>query len=175
MMRAMTPAPRPSPQAGLALALAALVAAGCAATPIPTPTPTASPVLSASAVPGTPADLFAGALPLPPDLLLPQGDFSVSAESEPGMPIGTPIAYDLGHCGLYSPVDLDGSLWDPVAGVDREGGPIDTDAEVGALINGTKGEAILVARERLDWRAGREGVVVVFGRIDGTRDYPGCQ
>lgn len=176
MMRAMTP--RRVPVAAVAILLMVVIT-GCAAAPVATPgptsAPTARPVPSGSEAPSTPPDLFVGALPLPPDLPPPHGDILVSAESEPGMPIGTPMAFDLGHCGLYSPVDLDGSLWEPVGGVDSQGGPIDTDDEVGALINGTRGEAMLVARERLDWRAGREGVVVVFRRIEGSRGYPGCQ
>ena len=53
--------------------------------------------------------------------------------------------------------------------------PIDTDAEVGQLINATPGEVLLVTTDRLDWRA-TQGVkvVVVFLRLDGPRSYPGC-
>jgi len=177
MMRVMDVAHRPSVLAGPVIILVAVLTAACTTDPVPsrTPVPTAVPTTGATPLPSTPPDLFAGALPLPPDVLLPQGDFRVSPESPPGMPIGTPVPFDLGHCGLYSPVDLDGSLWEPVGGVDSQGGPIDTDEEIGPLINATRGEAMLVARERLDWRAGRGGVVVVFRRLDGPRDYPGCQ
>jgi hypothetical protein len=90
--------------------------------------------------------------------------------------MNTIVPYDLGHCGLYSPVDLDGSLWEPIAGTDGAGGLIDRDDEIGQLINGTSGQAILVTPERLDWRSTQgTPVVVVFRRIPGERGYPGCQ
>lgn len=121
------------------------------------------------------ADPFAGIPPLPADLLLPEGDFTVRPESVRGLAMNTIVEYDLGHCGLYSPVDLDGSLWEPVAGTDGDRRPIDTDEEVGQLINGTPGQAILVTAERLDWRSTQgTPVVVVFRRIPGERSYPGC-
>jgi hypothetical protein len=87
----------------------------------------------------------------------------------------TVVPYDLGHCGIYSPVDLDGSLWEPVAGTDGEGGPIDQDEEIGQLINGTPGQVMLVTPDRLDWRSTQgTPVVVVFRRIPDERSYPGC-
>lgn len=191
-MRAMIVGLRPSPLAGLALTLIAIVVAGCAATPAPTPAPTVVPTTApvsipepsvAPSVPATPTvgptpaftgDPFAGALPLPDDLRLGQGDIAVAPVSPTGLATGLAMPFDLGHCGLFSPVDLDGSLWEPVGGVDRQGGPIDTAAEVGDLINGTPGAVMLVSPERLDWRATSSGVVVVFRRLPGGRDYPGC-
>jgi hypothetical protein len=72
-------------------------------------------------------------------------------------------------------VDLDGSLWEPVAGTDGEGGPIDQDEEIGQLINGTPGQVMLVTPDRLDWRSTQgTPVVVVFRRIPDERSYPGC-
>lgn len=143
-------------------------------TPDPSVAPTPSPTPNAPPTPAFTGDPFAGALPLPADLRLGRGDIMVTPSSEPGLATGATMPYDLGHCGLYSPVDLDGSLWEPVGGVDRQGGPIDTDAEIGDLINGTTGEVMLVTAERLDWRATSSGVVVVFRRLPGARDYPIC-
>jgi hypothetical protein len=144
---------------------------GPSATPAPVPTQPAT--RSPSVVP-TP-DPFANLAPLPADLRLPQGEFTVRPESVRGLAMSTIVPYDLGHCGIYSPVDLDGSLWEPVAGTDGAGGPIDLDAEVGQLINGTPGEVLLVAADRLDWRATQGSrVVVVFRRLPGERAYPGC-
>jgi hypothetical protein len=175
-------ATRPSPVAGLVLAALALALVACTADPAPTPPPTAQPTPERSVRPDpTPAasptqdpDLFAGALPLPPGVGLPQGEFVVEPSSEPGLALGEPVPFDLGHCGLYSPVDVDGSLWEPVGGTDAQGGPIDSDAEVGDLINATRGEVMLVAQDRLDYRASRSGVVVVFRRLEGSRGYPAC-
>ena len=121
------------------------------------------------------ADPFAGVLPLRDDLKLPVGDIAIAPQSPRGMAMGVAMPFDLGHCGLYSPVDLDGSLWEPVGGVDPRGGPIDTDPEIGQLINGTPGEVLLVTADRLDWRATQAPrVVVVFQRLPGERTYPGC-
>lgn len=142
----------------------------------PAPSPTPSPSASAPASVAPTADPFAGIPLLPADLRLPDGDFTVRPDSARGLPLNTIVPFDLGHCGLYSPVDLDGSLWEPIAGTDGEGGPIDEDDEVGQLINGTPGQAILVTPQRLDWRSTQgPPVVVVFQRLPGERGYPGCQ
>jgi hypothetical protein len=188
------------PRLAIGVAGTAFLLAACAPTPTPTPERLPSPVASAapsavrtpSPIPSqgamprpsstsTPAsvaptaDPFAGIPPLPGDLRLPDGDFTVRPESARGLALNTIVPYDLGHCGLYSPVDLDGSLWEPIAGTDGEGGPVDEDDEVGQLINGTPGQAILVTAQRLDWRSTQgTPVVVVFQRIPGERGYPGC-
>jgi hypothetical protein len=52
------------------------------------------------------------------------------------VPIGSPQNFQLGHCGLGSPIDFDGSLWDPVAGDDGAQGPLTQD-QMGELINAT--------------------------------------
>lgn len=165
-----TPEPLPSPVASAAPSVPP--------TPGPTPRPSAAPSPSATPAPASvapTADPFAGIPPLPADLLLPDGDFMVRPDSARGLVLHTIVPLDLGHCGLYSPVDLDGSLWEPIAGTDGEGGPIDGDDEVGQLINGTPGQAMLVTAERLDWRSTQgTPVVVVFQRIPGERGYPGC-
>lgn len=173
-----TPEPTPSPVASVA-SVAPSVSPTATLEPTPARTPERTPMPSPSAAAGpsgssTP-DPFAGIPVLRADLLLPQGDFTVRPESVRGLAMRTVVPYDLGHCGLYSPVDLDGSLWEPVAGTDGEGGPIDQDEEIGQLINGTPGQAMLVTTDRLDWRSTQgTPVVVVFRRIPGERSYPGC-
>ena len=161
---------------GLVAALLVPLLAACAPSRTPSPKPTTglSPRPAAVASPTQEPDLFAGALPLPPGLGLPDTGVEVAPASPRGLVVGQPIAFDLGHCGLASPVDLDGSLWEPVGAVDARGGPIDTDEEVGTLINGSPGEVVLVAHERLDWRARTSGEVVVFRRLPGARVYPLC-
>jgi hypothetical protein len=158
--------------------LVPLVLAACAAvdrsrhseapstTPTLIPTPTPSPT-------ATPLPTFPDIPPLPADLLIPDRGVAVSATSPAGTTVGERFRLTLGHCGLYSPVDIDGSLWEPLWGQDARGGPIDTDREVGPLVNATEGEAMLVNPIRLDYRT-PDGIVVVFRRIDGPRVYPGC-
>jgi hypothetical protein len=61
----------------------------------------------------------------------PDGDFeatrdqgmgvAVEANSASGLPAG-PIPFTLGHCGIFSGIDLDGAWWDPVGPVPMDGG-----------------------------------------------------
>ena len=53
----------------------------------------------------------------------------VEPSSEVGWPAG-PQPYTLGHCGIFSGIDADGSWWDPV-------GPVDMDS--GDAVNATEG------------------------------------
>jgi hypothetical protein len=53
----------------------------------------------------------------------------VEATSKAGAPSG-PQPFTLGHCGVFSGIDLDGSWWDPV-------GPVDMDS--GDAVNATEG------------------------------------
>ena len=91
---------------------------------------------SANAVPTETAAGFAGiSTSNPRDLPL---NFESREEGRPGPnggtvfdPISAPIdegvayLFDLGHCGLLSPVDLDGSFWDPLDGVTSSGAELD--------------------------------------------------
>jgi hypothetical protein len=93
--------------------------------------------------------------------------------SATGVTVGVAFPWALGHCGLYSPVDLDGTFWDPIGGVDTDLGPIDTEDELGELINASEVEALLVQPDRLDLRSPL-GTVVVLVRHEGPGEYPGC-
>jgi hypothetical protein len=89
------------------------------------------------------------------------------------VPIATGVAYrfSLGHCGLASPVDLDGSFWVALDGVTATGAPLDLESE-SEMINATSGTVIVIdneARFRTD-----SGAIVRFQRHDGEREYPGC-
>lgn len=116
-------------------------------------------------------------LRLPPSLdriITPVADaVSVAPTSQPAREFGQELALSLGHCGLGSPVDLDGSLWTPLAGIDALGGALDTDAEIGELINATAGQATFVSLHRLDLRT-PAGSTIVFARHTGSRFYPIC-
>jgi hypothetical protein len=95
------------------------------------------------------------------------------SEPEPGISIGVPIEFTLGHCGLLSPIGIDGSLWQPVGGHDPAGGPIVSDADIGELINATPGSFELRSMDRAEFRSSN-GVVVALQRAPGALDYPLC-
>jgi hypothetical protein len=107
-------------------------------------------------------------------MLLPVGEFVVHPRSHGGLTEGVPVPFTLDHCGLSSPVDVDGSLWQPMGGADSRGGPIDSEEEVGDLINDTPGIVMLVTHDRLDYRSEPHDVWVVLRRLPGAGSYPGC-
>jgi hypothetical protein len=88
-------------------------------------------------------------------------------------PIDDGVAYrfDLGHCGLYSPVDLDGSFWDAIGGTASTGETLDLDTD-GEMINATSG-AIVVIGDEMRFRTA-SGSVVRFERHPGEKELPGC-
>ena len=47
---------------------------------------------------------------------------AVSPTSTAGQLVGQPIPYTLGHCGVNSGIDVDGSWWDPIGFVDIDHG-----------------------------------------------------
>jgi hypothetical protein len=142
----------------LAGALLVGVVAACNSTAGPTPTP------------GMPS-----MHPFPANLGgLVGGEYQVVPISTQGRAPGVLFPLALGHCGLGSPVDVDGSLWEPIGANDARGGPVDTEDEIGELINPTGGEAVVVGRDRLDFRTPL-GTVIVFGRHEGRRSYPVCR
>jgi hypothetical protein len=91
----------------------------------------------------------------------------LSAELEPAVP----YRFSLGHCGLHSPVDLDGSFWDPIDGVTADGQRLDLESD-GEMINATAGVVVVIgdeARFRTE-----SGSVVRFARHEGEKEFPGC-
>jgi hypothetical protein len=84
---------------------------------------------------------------------------------------GVAYAFSLGHCGLYSPVDVDGAFWDALDGTDASGAPLDleTDSE---MINATAGSIVIVGDE-LRFRT-ETGSTVRFARHAGEKEFPGC-
>jgi len=91
--------------------------------------------------------------------------------SSPAIEHGIPYIFNLGHCGLQSPVDVDGSYWDPVDGVTPDGQPIDlgTDTE---MINATAG-VIVVIDDEARFRTA-SGSVIRFARHGGDKEFPAC-
>jgi hypothetical protein len=113
--------------------------------------------------------------------LPPAGDF---AEGRPGLdggtlldpvsqPIDEAVAYrfSLGHCGLFSPVDVDGSFWDAVDGRNPAGDALDLETS-GEMINATSG-VIVVIGDEMRFRTD-PGSVVRFERHAGEKEFPGC-
>jgi hypothetical protein len=106
------------------------------------------------------------------------------AEGRPGetggtilRPVSAPIAqatayrFSLGHCGLSSPIDVDGSFWDPIDGLTAAGGPLDLESD-GEMINATAGFFVVIgdeARFRTE-----SGSVLSLERHEGEKEFPGC-
>ena len=150
----------------LVLAAAAALLTACSAGAVPTETDSAFAGISTS----NPRDL-----PL---------NFEAPEDGRPGpnggtllQPISAPIEdgiafrSGLGHCGLLSPVDVDGSYWDPIEGTTSSGAPLDL-AEDGEMINATQG-AIVVIGDEMRFRTAA-GSVVRFERHAGEKEFPGC-
>jgi hypothetical protein len=152
--------PRPS----VALALAAGLLTACASGSAPAPTVTVEWLLDG---PGR---------EMPPLGERPEG------EPGPGggtilQPVSAPIAsgtayrFRLGHCGLLSPIDVDGSFWDPVEGVSALGAPIELESDP-EMINATGGTLAVFSDEMRFHTDG--GSIVRFTRHDGAKEFPGC-
>jgi len=101
------------------LAVVLVLAAGCLSLPAPTPAPT----------------IWGGKVPEPaPEAIAAQPVIARGADSVTLLPISptgavvaTDYAYDMPHCGINSPIDVDGSFWDavgvPLDSVDFDGRP----------------------------------------------------
>jgi hypothetical protein len=74
------------------------------------------------------------------------------------------IPFSLGHCGLYSPIDVDGSFWDPV-------GPID--GQHPAAINASDGRLRFTGPASAEFRTA-DGFVLALARRAGPKSYQLC-
>lgn len=133
-------------------------------------------LLVACAAPSPTPTLQATLRPLPEDLSgVPQPGFSTTLQphSEPGtVPPGAEVGIHLGHCGLSSPIDLDGSLWDPIAGDDGQGGPL-TGGQRGELINATLVTLMMLEPDRAQLQTPL-GALITLVRHHGARAYNIC-
>jgi hypothetical protein len=73
--------------------------------------------------------------------------------------------YSLGHCGLWSGIDADGSWWDPV-------GPVDADHP--DAINAAEGTLNVLDPDRATFTS-KGGLTVHLVRRDGEKYLPLCQ
>jgi hypothetical protein len=129
--------------------------------PSPSPAPT-------STTPPSPA-----LLPLPANLSGIPTDEEFTAEVSPQTPdgelaVGEERDYTLGHCGLSSPVDIDGSLWDPIGTAAAL-----TEQQQGELINATPVIVVLVDESTMHMRT-PAGALITLARHDGPRRYFLC-
>ena len=114
--------------------------------------------------------------PLPPVVAEVPADIptvSIPPTSEPGLEVGVPYPFSLGHCGLLSEIDLDGSLWQPVGGVSPSGGAIESDEDIGELINATEGVFTMIDTDVAEFRT-VGGSLIELLRAPGALDYPLC-
>jgi hypothetical protein len=83
---------------------------------------------------------------------------------------GVPYRFSLGHCGLLSPVDVDGSFWDAVDGV-KDGRPLDLESDA-EMVNATEGVFAVIGDEAR-FRT-TSGAVVRFERHPGDKEFAAC-
>ena len=88
------------------------------------------------------------------------------------MEVGVARNFPLGHCGLATPMDIDGSLWDPVSGQGPNGGPL-TDDHIGELINATPTAIVLIDQNTMQMTTPL-GALITLTRHDGPRHYFLC-
>ena len=111
----------------------------------------------------------------------PSGPFAEGRPGETGgtilVPVSAPIfpatayRFSLGHCGLASPIDVDGSFWDPVDGLTAGGGPLDLESD-SEMINAAAGFFVVIGDEAR-FRTS-SGSVLSLERHDGKKEFPGC-
>ena len=82
--------------------------------------------------------------------------------SPTGAAIGIPYAYDMPHCGINSPIDVDGSFWD-AAGIPPDAVEFD----------GTQGSFRLLTRDTALFSR-NDGRVLQLVRHVGPKAFPYC-
>ena len=86
---------------------------------------------------------------------------------DPSSPVGWPAGpqpFTLGHCGIFSGIDVDGSWWDPVGPVDMNGGD---------AVNATEGVLNLTDPTHGTFTA-PSGFAIQLQRRDGAKVLPPC-
>lgn len=132
---------------------------------------------TAEVIPTQPSATLRLLRPLAPQVAGLPGPGIPSSRQEPATrpgsrAIGPSFALTLGHCGLASPLDFDGSLWNPVAGDDGNGGPLTQD-QVGELVNATPVTVTLIDRDAA-LLVTPLGAIVTLVRHGGARLYGLC-
>ncbi|HUF05961.1 MAG TPA: hypothetical protein VMP86_01095 [Candidatus Binatia bacterium] len=136
---------------------------------------------AAEAGPDATPDAFAAvsadeARPLPPGEPFVEGRMgpaggTIFAPTSARLEHGSAYAFNLGHCGLGSPVDADGGFWDAVDGIGPAGGRLDLERD-DEMINPTSG-VIVVIGDEARFRT-ETGSLIRFERHAGEKEFPGC-
>lgn len=75
---------------------------------------------------------------------------------------GQPFAFEMGHCGINSPIDFDGSLWRPVDSVPSD-----------EAYQSHRGTVTILGANEAEFRS-EEGFVLPLRRLNGPQVLPGC-
>lgn len=98
--------------------------------------------------------------------VIAQERFGIDLAPTSSLPLPiVPQSFALGHCGLWSGVDLGGSWWDPVGVIDSD----HADA-----INAAEGTIALTGPDRATFTS-KGGLVVQLVRRDGQKFLPLCR
>jgi hypothetical protein len=140
-----------------------ILLAACGSTPAPSLSATQASIPTNAAL-----------VPLPEGLSgIPAPGNEFTAEVAPISPadeleIGLAVNYTIGHCGLGTPIDVDGSLWDPVGSA-----AVLTEAQRGEMVNETSVVMVLIDDETLQMQT-PSGALLTLTRHDGPRRYFLC-
>jgi hypothetical protein len=91
------------------------------------------------------------------------GTFTLLPISPTGATVGTAYGYDMPHCGINSPIDVDGSFWDAI-GVAADS--VEFDGHPGTFRLTSPDEALFT---------GSDGPVLSLIRHTGAKAFRGCQ
>jgi hypothetical protein len=103
----------------------------------------------------------------------PDGSFEATRDAAMGVPVEPtsvgpipvgPIEFTLGHCGVFSGIDLDGHWWDPV-------GPVPMDS--GDSVNATSGVIVVTDPTHATFTS-PSGFALQLLRRDGPKLLPFC-
>jgi hypothetical protein len=140
------------------------------------PAPSQTPEVSLAPLETPEATPVAEPRPLPEGYTrIPKGreTFLYEPKSKPDtLVVGEPHNFRLEHCGLGSPVDIDGSVWDPKYGQDGTGGPL-TDDQLSDLDNEGRVTLLLTDEDTLQMTT-RHAAIITLIRHDGARRYLPC-
>ena len=141
----------------LLCAVIALAISACG--PAPVPSVAVSQAVWADRVPEAAPELIAAQ----PVLARGPNSITLLPISPTGAVVGTAYAYDMPHCGINSPIDVDGSFWDavgvPPTSVDFDGHP---------------GTFRLISPTEASFTASN-GKVLLLVRHSGAKAFPLCQ
>lgn len=122
------------------------------------PSPVSSPVVWGDRVPTAAPEVVAKQ-----PAVARRGTFTLQPISPTGAAVGMAYGYEMPHCGINSPIDVDGSFWDPVG---IAPGSVDFDGHQGTF-RLTSHDAAQFTRS--------DGQVLKLIRHEGAKAFRGCQ